>query len=455
MRTPCSARKGFGFFVRSELGFGEFIVQECWLVWRLKNALTAGLWVSGKLGSKVSDRVHDNGASPDLIQPPGIHHPAYARRYTLIVNNDQLDFAFVADLPTQPAAVTKKKAPAGAAKRGRVDGLCAAPLATPVGAPPVSVPVALAPSVSPALLTNPEAMAQALESHPDYRVLRRLVPVLQWPGSVPQRVCKVVVLDTETTGLDSNKEKVIELALLRCDVDMDTGRPVGEVRVYDGLEDPGIPIPKEIEKITGISQSMVMGQRIDEAKVAELLRGVDVVIAHNAAFDRPFVEARLPSFSQLAWACSFAEIAWKEQGRSSSKLENLSLANGYFYDAHRAEMDCHALLSVLAAPLPVESPLGPTGLACLIANSKAPSFRVQATHAPFDAKDKLKARGYRWHAEQKVWHTRLGTNEALQAECRWLKDNVYSGRGVVIQIEKLDAQARYSNRPGETLYQQL
>ena len=78
-----------------------------------------------------------------------------------------------------------------------------------------------------------------------------------------------------------------------------------------------------------------------------------------------------------------------------------------------------------------------------------------ATNAPFDAKDKLKARGYRWSAEQKVWSTRIGDSKALEAEFAWLKENAYHQRAVVVQFEKLDGHVRYSSRPGEMLYHQL
>jgi DNA polymerase-3 subunit epsilon len=347
------------------------------------------------------------------------------------LNNDQLDFAFVADLPTAPIP-SKKRA-------SRSNLVAPAAAVSPVAFPPNA--------------GDAESIANTLDAHPDYRVLRRLQPRLQWPQAVDgQGVCRVIVLDTETTGLDHSREKIIELALLRVDVDMATGLPVGVVQVYDGLEDPGIPIPKEIEGITGINNDMVRGQRLDEDRIAALLDGVDLVIAHNAGFDRPFAEARIPRFQQLAWACSFADIDWKDHGRNSAKLENLALEMGCFYDAHRAEMDCHALLAVLAVPLPR---LAHTGLAHLISQGSKPSYRLQATNAPFDAKDKLKTRGYRWNADQKVWHTRIGDADALRAECEWLKENVYHQRNAVVQIEKLDAGVRYSSRSGEVVHQQL
>lgn len=299
------------------------------------------------------------------------------------------------------------------------------------------------PAVARAL--DAEGMAQALEAHGDYRVLRRLKPTLLWHGQGEGTLVRVLVLDTETTGLDCGKERIIELAMLRVDIDTATGMPVGPVTVFDELEDPGKPIPPEVVALTGIRDEDVQGKRLNEARIAELLQGVDVIVAHNAGFDRPFVEARLPQFAQYAWACSFADIDWKAQGQGSAKLESLAQAHGWFYDAHRAEMDCHALLAVLAQPLPVA---GHTGLAHLLRAVDLPSFGLQATQAPFDAKDALKARGYRWNAEQRVWHTRLTDVAALQAECDWLRENVYGGRRALVQVEERDARARFSARPG-------
>jgi DNA polymerase-3 subunit epsilon len=278
-----------------------------------------------------------------------------------------------------------------------------------------------------------EAMARTLEAHPDYKLQRRLKPCLNWPGAALGEVKTILVLDTETTGLDQAKDKIIELALLRADIDTATGLPVGQVQVYDGLEDPGKPIPTEVVAITGIRDADVQGQALDEARVAELMQGVDVVIAHNAGFDRPFVEARLPAFAQLPWACSFADLDWKAMGRSSAKLESL------------------------AAPLPqaAGATASTTGLARLVHAARNPSYRLSATNAPFEAKDLLKARGYRWNADQRVWATRLNDDAALHAESDWLRQQVYNGRHAAVQVEKMDALTKYSSRSGQTSHQQL
>ena len=312
---------------------------------------------------------------------------------------------------------------------------------------PVSAPSA---SPVPAPITEPEALARALEAHPDYRVLRRLTPRLDWPEMPntpgPLRL-RVVVLDTETTGLDASKDKIIELAMLRFDVDMATGLPVGRVQVFDELEDPGIPIPAEVQALTGIRDADVAGKRLDMQLVADMLDGVDLVVAHNAGFDRPFCEARCALFQDIAWACSFADMDWKAQGRSSQKLESLAQDLGLFYDAHRADMDCHALLAVLTAPLP-NDPAG-NALATLITASRQAAYRLSATGAPFETKDRLKTRGYRWNGEQRVWQTRIGSDAALETELQWLRAQVYGTRQASVALEQTDALVRYSSRGGD------
>jgi DNA polymerase-3 subunit epsilon len=354
------------------------------------------------------------------------------------LNHEQLGLGLFPDLPPGPQpTITVKK------RLSRV-----VRPASDHAEPPAAL---FAQPQAPAVL-EPEAMAIALEQHADYRVQRRLKPRLQWPAATHSDITRVVVLDTETTGLDASKEVIIELALLRVDIDNRTGLPAGEVQVYDGLEDPGRPIPKEVVAITGITDADVQGQHLDTDRVLEMMQGVDVVIAHNAGFDRPFVEARLPEFAKVRWACSFADIDWKAQGRGSAKLESLAQALGLFYDAHRAEMDCHALLAVLAAPLPQA---GTTGLARMLAAALEPSYRLSATNAPFDSKDVLKARGYRWNADQRVWQIRLPDTNALKAEFAWIKERAYNNRAAVIQLEKMDALTKYSQRPGEMTHQQL
>jgi DNA polymerase-3 subunit epsilon len=290
-----------------------------------------------------------------------------------------------------------------------------------------------------------ERAARLLEAHPDYRVLRRLVPRTDFGVKPLGPVGRVVILDTETTGLDSRLDKIIELALLVVEVDTATGAALRVAEVYEAFDDPGRPIPPDVSELTGITDEMVDGQKLDEPRVAELVRDAQLVVAHNARFDRPFVEARLPAFASLPWACSIADIDWAGEGWGSSRLEYLAMKRGWFYDGHRAAADCHALLAVLNAPLPLA---GTTGLARLLQAAQANSFRVFADGAPFETKDLLKARGYRWDPERRVWHGEVRDEAALDDERAWLKAKVYGGRAAAVTVEKQDARVRYSARSG-------
>jgi DNA polymerase-3 subunit epsilon len=256
----------------------------------------------------------------------------------------------------------------------------------------------------------------------------------------------LLILDTETTGLAPASDKIIELAMLLVAVDEASGLPFGPVQAYDGFEDPGMPIPEAVRRLTGISDDMVRGQRLDEARVAELLARADLVVAHNAGFDRPFVEARVPAFAAKPWACSLTEIDWKARGAESGRLGALAAERGWFYDAHRALVDCHALLQVLACPLGEDE--ATTGLAHLIAVARQPSYRLRATGSPYEGKDRLTARGYRWDGEGRVWYCQMASDAALEAELAWLRDHIYGGRAAQVEVEVLDALTRHATRPG-------
>jgi DNA polymerase-3 subunit epsilon len=298
---------------------------------------------------------------------------------------------------------------------------------------------------------NFDDMADQLSAHPDYKVKRRLVPILDFGKGTGGPTKRVLILDTETTGLDSRAEKIIELAMLAVDVDLQTGKPVGQVEVFEGFEDPKFPIPPEIVKLTGITDKDVKGQSLDELAIQDMVARADLIVAHNASFDRPFVERRLEVFEHKPWACSFQGINWKAQGLGSAKLEFLCSEFGWFYDAHRAQVDCHALLRVLSSSLQSDKPAqSSNGLLQLFKAAENARTVVKAFGSPFETKDKLKARGYRWDAEARVWSTAVKSAEELETEANWLKAEVYGGRSARIGLEIQDALVQFSGRSGQS-----
>jgi DNA polymerase-3 subunit epsilon len=294
---------------------------------------------------------------------------------------------------------------------------------------------------------TPEQCAELLDQHPDFKVLRRLNPKTEFaPQAQGLVVSRGIVLDTETTGLSSENDRIIELGMLVFEFNPQTGQVYRIVEVFDQLEDPGRPIPPESTQVHHITDEMVRGQRIDDTEVHRLLQGVSVVIAHNAAFDRPFVEQRWPKFEEVFWACSLRDIDWSQEGFGSAKLEYLLYTQGIFYEAHRAETDCRALLEILSRVLPNSQKLA---LLALLETLNQAQKRVYALNSPFETKDALKLRGYRWDGEMRCWHRTLSGDQALAEETTWLKRRVYGERKAVIEVETLGGKVRYSQRSGQ------
>jgi DNA polymerase-3 subunit epsilon len=224
--------------------------------------------------------------------------------------------------------------------------------------------------------------------------------------------------------LNYRTDEIIEIGAIALNFN-DEGE-IGDVTgVYSGLQQPKIPIPADITRLTGITDEMVSGNIIDTALLAALIEPADFIIAHNAGFDRPFCEAFSPIFAHKAWACSVSEIDWSARGFEGSKLGYLIGQSGYFHDGHRAVDDCFALLEVLeqARAGATTSPFSGLYLA-----SKRSRVRIYAENSPFDLKDHLKARGYRWSdgsdGRVKSWWVELA-EEKLDDELHFLRTEIY------------------------------
>ncbi|WP_346732830.1 3'-5' exonuclease [Bradyrhizobium sp. 195] len=195
------------------------------------------------------------------------------------------------------------------------------------------------------------AMAEALSQSPDYRVLRRLMARLPFTPSSDQETKTAVILDTETTGLDAQRNEIIELGMVKFDY-TPNGNIVGVRDTFSAFNEPIDPIPADITDLTGISDELVAGHRIDAVAVEKFVDDAVLIIAHHSQFDRGFAERYWPVFAQKAWACSATEIEWRKYGFEGAKLGYLLHGAGYFHQAHRAVDDCNALLEILAFELP-------------------------------------------------------------------------------------------------------
>ena len=289
-----------------------------------------------------------------------------------------------------------------------------------------------------------ETLAQTLEVTGDYRIIRRLKPR---PRTIPPPGTQVrlgLMVDVETTGLDPRRDEIIELAMTPFTYGLD-GAVFSVEESFQGLRQPSELIASEITAITGITNEMVAGQVIDPAAVAKFAAPASLVIAHNAGFDRRFLERFSDVFLTKPWACSLSQIDWAAEGFEGTKLAYLAQAAGFFYDRHRAMHDCLATVELLATRLPRSRV---TGLSRLLDGARRVTWRIWAENSSFDLKDTLKGRGYRWNGDPgpqpRAWY--IDVPEAnREAEIQFLKTEIYR-RDVDPLVRRIDAYDRFSDR---------
>lgn len=254
-------------------------------------------------------------------------------------------------------------------------------------------------------------------------------------------------LDTETTGLDHSKDKIIELGIVAFEFNPDTAEIIRIIDSYSGFEDPGFPLPEIIKEITGLTDEILSGQAFDDDQVNALISRASLVVAHNAGFDRKFAEKRYPAFADMPWACSINQIPWESEGIKTKVLEYLLFKYGWFINAHRALVDAEGVLGLLMENLPKSG--APVFRVLLDAYCKETS-KFYAVNAPYDMKDKLKARGYRWNdgtqGGNKSWYISVPTDLESE-ELAWLASEIYpGGRTDSVQICRVTAFDRFSVR---------
>jgi len=165
----------------------------------------------------------------------------------------------------------------------------------------------------------------------------------------------IVLFDTETTGLlkpDAveldQQPQIIEFSAVKIDENFNL---IVEMNFF---LDPGVPLPPEIPRITGIQQSDLKGAKTFEEMyptIARFFTGVHRLVAHNLAFDRGMLYYELKRIErelQFPWPydqiCTVEASMGIEQRRINlSKLHTYATGKPH-EGAHRAKADVYALV---------------------------------------------------------------------------------------------------------------
>jgi DNA polymerase-3 subunit epsilon len=163
-----------------------------------------------------------------------------------------------------------------------------------------------------------------------------------------------VAYDIETTGIDAERDAVIELAAVLF-VD---GRPAGE---FSELIDPGVPIPEEARRVHGISDDDVRGKPALSEVLAPFAGfcGSRTLVAHNASFDFRFLaraveQQRVPApRGTVLDTCALARVVLPglPNYRLSTLVQHLPIPASRFHRATEDAFYCGHLLLHLVGQL--------------------------------------------------------------------------------------------------------
>jgi len=162
---------------------------------------------------------------------------------------------------------------------------------------------------------------------------------------------KLAIVNIETTGLSADYDKITELTALKVDYDMVTGVCHKVTDIYESYNNPGIPIPVRVSKITGITDGMV-SSIIKEEDISSFFQDVSVIISWPASFSRPFCEKAFPSiFTQKPWISIKDDYDWPIELGHTPNLISLLSSFGYFMPSRSGLNSCYGILSVMNSTL--------------------------------------------------------------------------------------------------------
>lgn len=167
------------------------------------------------------------------------------------------------------------------------------------------------------------------------------------------RETPIVVFDLETTGLDNQVDRIIEVGAQK----YIGGELVGELESFVFTD---IELTDEIIKLTGISPAMLVGQPPIDEVLPQFLAFIEgaVLVAHNAEFDIGMIRAACSRLGiDLEWPC-FCTLKMAREllpALENKKLDTLARHYGLSFEArHRAIGDIKVTAGVLQGMLAAE-----------------------------------------------------------------------------------------------------
>ncbi len=215
----------------------------------------------------------------------------------------------------------------------------------------------------------------------------------------------ILILDTETTGLDKEKDDCLEVGSILFNV---------KSRAVLAQQSFLLPVDKnEAEKINNIPAEITkLSQPLIEAITyfESLVQVSDLIVAHNAEFDKKwFGFDKLPRIEKQ-WICSMDDIPWPadRQLKNRPSVRDLALAYGVpVWSSHRALTDCIYLSEVFKRCSELEQ---------LLIKALEPKILLRA-EVSYEQRHLAKNAGFTWNdAIKGAWSKKMSRRDLGKLE---------------------------------------
>lgn len=159
----------------------------------------------------------------------------------------------------------------------------------------------------------------------------------------------VAIIDTETTGLEE-KDQPISVGVILLEVTSDKGDLLREVDSYYGLREPTVPINLQAQAVHGLEMERLRGAEFDMKHLYKIIDSADLLVAHNAKFDRRMLAHVMPRVVDAKWACTMHTLKFEWAVITGGKWALDAICKALDIERpepHNALTDCRALQSVL------------------------------------------------------------------------------------------------------------
>jgi DNA polymerase III subunit epsilon len=221
--------------------------------------------------------------------------------------------------------------------------------------------------------------------------------------------CNLLIIDTETTGLDPTVDRVVELAAILYSVEHQT-----ILHQMSSICESPDNAAEHINRIpAGALRSVKAALESHSIKMFQAMAcEANFLVAHNADFDKQWFQGDAskslinPRTQQpLRWLCTMDDFTWPRQNKPGDSLINLALAHGIgVSSAHRALTDCQLIAALLDRVTKEE-------LSSMLCEALTPRHLYMA-NVSFDNNQLAKNAGFKWKPERRMWVKKLTEAQA-------------------------------------------